>query len=226
MRLLVVRHYRTLNNASRRIMGWGDAPPVPDWEDDLQTVADRLAAAGIRFDAYYSSALERARKTAEYFAGRFPPAPLISHPDLNEVHYGELFGLTKQTVCAAFPRYKTDVDYVFPGGESFRQMQQRSTARIQALESEFAGRTLLLVVHAGVIRALVSHFLGLAFEPHLKRRVSHRYIGDFLIEGGQCRRYDELGRPSGFVKDGVIELPWTLRPFSGTGTEALAARPR
>ncbi len=59
-----------------------------------------------------------------------------------------------------------------------------------------------------MIRGLVSHFLGLNYADHLKHKISHRYIGDFLLEGNTCVRYDELGKLSGFVRDGVIQVPF------------------
>lgn len=207
MRAIVVRHFRTLNNESRCIMGWGDAPPAANWEDDLEVVDRAFDAGGLHFDAYYSSALGRAQETARYYAQRRGEDEILSAPALNEVNYGEFFGLSKQSVEETCPQYKTDADYVFPGGESFHQMQERSVACLLDLETLHTGQTLLLVVHAGVIRGLISQFLGLELESNLKRKVSHRYIGDFSIEHGVCVRYNELGRPSGFVKDGVIEVP-------------------
>lgn len=67
--------------------------------------------------------------------------------------------------------------------------------------------TILVVVHAGVIRGLICSFLGLDFASNLKQRISHRYIGDFELQDGRCIRYDELGKPSGFVKQGELSLP-------------------
>ena len=66
---------------------------------------------------------------------------------------------------------------------------------------------MLVVVHAGVIRGLISHCLELDYSSNLKRRIGHQYIGDFTIEGKSCVRYDELGRPSGFIKDGIVKAP-------------------
>jgi len=58
-----------------------------------------------------------------------------------------------------------------------------------------------------VIRGLISYCLQLDYSSNLKRRIGHQYIGDFTIEGKNCVRYDKLGRPSGFVKDGIIKVP-------------------
>ena len=42
MRLFVVRHYKTISNAQRLIIGWGDSPPADGWEADLVAVSDAL----------------------------------------------------------------------------------------------------------------------------------------------------------------------------------------
>lgn len=208
MRVIVVRHYKTVNNVQQRIMGWGDAPPAPDWEQDLISVDGRLRAREIGFDAVYSSRLERAKQTARYYAARYGLARVTAAQALNEVNYGSLYQKPKSWVVQYVPEYKTDPDFVYPEGESFRQMQRRSVDFLVGLEKGHRRQILLLVVHAGVIRGLVCHFLGLDFGMNLKRKVSHRYIGDFVIEDGVCVSYDELGKPSGFVSDGVIAMPY------------------
>jgi broad specificity phosphatase PhoE len=221
MRLILVRHYRTINNQARLIIGWGDAPPADDWEEDLQEVTSRLRAAGIRFGVVWSSELVRARQTARYYADALGCDLVREAPQLNEVDYGELFGCPKEWVAEHIPEYKTDPDFVFPAGESFRQMQRRSVDFVLCLQRVYPAQTVLVVAHAGVIRGLACHFLGLDLAANLKRKVSHRYIGDFLLEKDRCLAYDELGKPSGFVKDGAVQLPW--RPPAGGATHAVSA---
>lgn len=207
MRVIVVRHYKTLINASDLIMGWGDAPRVQDWEEDLAYVDRRLQHRRVRIDAVYSSYLERARQTAMYYAKRRGIPLIHDSPALNEVNYGSLYKKPKKWVAQNFPQYKTDPDFVYPEGESFRQMQKRSVNFLRSLAQRHADQTLLVVVHAGVIRGLVCDFLGLDYAPNLKRKISHRYIGEFDFSGGACIGYDELGCPSGFVKQGILDLP-------------------
>ena len=218
MRLILVRHYKTLINASASIMGWGDAPRVKEWETDLAAVHQVLVDRSVRIDAVYSSYLERARQTAMYYAALQGIHIVHDSPELNEVNYGKLFRKSKHWVAKHIPEYKTDPDFVFPEGESFRQMQKRSVEFVKSLEARHAGHTLLMVMHAGVIRGLVCHFLGLDYAPNLKHKVSHRYIGDMRIESGDCLYYDELGKPSGFQKSGVMSLPWQRQPNTGPAT--------
>ncbi len=207
MRLILVRHYKTLNNACRRILGWTDSPPVPHWEEGLAQLERVLRERGLQFDWIYSSRLERARATAEWFAQRYGGLRVRECTELNEVDYGELAQLCKRWVAEHVPEYKRNPSYVFPHGESFQAMRERSLRCVLGMESEHESDTLLVVAHAGVIRGLITHFLELSFADNLRRKVSHRYIGDFLIHNQRCVRYDELGEPSGFIRDGVIEIP-------------------
>jgi broad specificity phosphatase PhoE len=207
MRAIVVRHYKTLLNASDRILGWGDAPRVEGWRADVNFVESRLREESIHFDAIYSSALERARQTAMFYARLNRIYIVHDSEQLNEVNYGSLYGKSKKWVAKHIPEHKKDPDYVYPEGESFRQMQQRSVSFLVSLAQSRPGQTLLFVVHAGVIRGLVSHFLGLDYAENLKRKISHRYIGQMEFEGVECKRYDELGQRSGFVRSGAVKLP-------------------
>ncbi|MBL3590921.1 MAG: histidine phosphatase family protein [gamma proteobacterium endosymbiont of Lamellibrachia anaximandri] len=220
MRAIVVRHYKTLINASGLIMGWGDAPPVKGWKADMSYVDAILNEHNIQFSAVYTSYLERARQTGMFYA-RKRGIPLVQDTlALNEINYGILYRKSKSWVEKTFPLHKKDPDFVYPDGESFRQMQTRSVIFFDSLAAKHQDETILVVVHAGVIRGFVSHFLGLPYAKNLKRKITHRYIGDFMFEGDQCVCYDELGKPSGFVRDGAISIPLErldrLRPGLGS----------
>ena len=208
MRAIITRHYKTLINAAEEILGWGDSPRDSGWKADVDFVEARLKQHAIRFDAVYSSDLERARQTARFHARYLGIHIIHDTPALNEVNYGKLYKKKKKWVAEHYPKHKKDPDLVYPEGESFRQMQKRSVNFLISLAERNPQQTVLIVAHAGVIRGLVSHLLNLNYEDHLKHKISHRYIGDFLLEGDTCVRYDELGKPSGFVRDGVIQVPF------------------
>ena len=211
MRAIIVRHYKTLLNSAGQIMGWKDAPREKGWLADVTFVDERLREHDISFDAIYSSDLERARQTAMYYGRSHGIHIVHDSPSLNELDYGLFSRKSKKWVEKNVPKHKKDPDFVYPEGESFRQMQRRSVAFLSALTESRPEDTILLVVHAGVIRGLVSHFLGLEYVDHLKRKISHRYIGEFLFTGNNCVRYDELGKLSGFVREqGGVDIPWHL----------------
>lgn len=204
MRLVLIRHYKTKFNASGQIMGWGDSPQVDEWLDDLVFIEQALVQQRITPAAVYTSALGRARRTGNYFAKKLGQRCAHHDPQLNEVNYGRLTEKSKKWVAAHYPLHKKDPDFVYPEGESFRQMQTRCVRFVNQLASECPGETLLCVAHAGVIRALVSHFLQLDFTPQLKRHISHRYIGALSFEDALCKDYQEWGEPSGFILEAAI----------------------
>ncbi|MEA3410110.1 MAG: histidine phosphatase family protein [Pseudomonadota bacterium] len=206
-RAIVIRHYKTLFNATQTIMGWQDAPGAEGWREDAERIDAVLRERVGCIDAVCTSSLERARNTAMYFAREFGLSTVHEADELKEVNYGALYGKKKHWVAAHIPQHKIDPDFVYPDGESFRQMQDRSVRYFRTLAKRYPGQTVLVVVHAGVIRGLVSECAGLDYAANLKRKVSHQYIGDFKLLGDTCIRYDELGKPSGFVRDGVLETP-------------------
>ena len=208
MRAIITRHYKTIINASDEILGWGDSPRDKGWRADVEFVSTRLREQGINFDAVFSSDLERSRQTAMFHSRLFGIHVINSTAALNEVNYGKLYKKKKKWVAEHYPLHKVDPDFVYPKGESFRQMQQRSVCYFLSLAKSYPEQTVLIVAHAGVIRGLVSHFLGLDYKDHLKHKISHRYIGDFQFDGADCVHYDELGKPSGFINDGAIRIPF------------------
>ncbi len=208
MRLIAVRHYKTLINQSGQIMGWGDSPRSEDWQIDVAFVDGVMHKNSLKFAAVYTSDLERSRQTGMYHAKKRGIKLIYDQPELNEVNYGALYKKSKKWVEKHIPKHKNDPDFVYPKGESFRQMQQRSVGFIEKLRKKHKNDTVLLVVHAGVIRGMVCHFLGLPLGENLKRKISHCYIGDFLFKHGKCVEYNELGKESGFVRDKIISVPY------------------
>lgn len=208
MRIILIRHYKTQTNEDGRILGWGDSPPYKNWKTDFNYVDAILTEQGVDFDAVYSSDLERSRQTANLHARVLGISTVNSSAELNEINYGEVQQKRKSWVGDNYPKHKKDPDMVYPGGESFRQMQQRSVRYLSALVKDHPKQSALVVAHAGVIRGLISHFLRLEYADNLERRIPFRYIGDFLFKGKHCVRYKELGRFSGFVRDRVVKIPF------------------
>ncbi|HEY5734720.1 MAG TPA: histidine phosphatase family protein [Gammaproteobacteria bacterium] len=209
MRAILIRHYKTLINASDEIMGWGDAPRAKDWEPDLTYVSKILDNQDIQYTSVYTSDLERSRQTGRYFAKMRGISILHDHAELNEVNYGSLYRKSKKWVKNNIPQYKTEADYVFENGESFRQMQKRSVDFFLSLPEKHKDETILIVAHAGVIRGLICYFLDLDYTSNLKQKITHRYVGEYRFMDKNCTRYSELGEPSGFVENGLVKIPFT-----------------
>ena len=206
MRVLLTRHFRTRANADGRILGWSDSEACDDARADIDFVESRLHEQNITVDEIFSSDLRRSVRTAKIHAGHLGLTQVTRSPAFNEINYGRLQTLEKSEVPRLYPQHKKDPDFVYPDGESFRQMQERSVAYLNSLVPTHADKTILIVAHAGVIRGLVSHLLNLDFGDQLRQAIPFRYIGDFQMDQGICVNYAEHGELSGFVVNGVVEL--------------------
>ncbi len=166
-RVLLVRHGQTDWNREGRWQGQA-GPGLNEtgvWE--AQTVAERLASAGV--ELLYSSDLERALQTTAALTARLGLEPVID-PDLREVDVGDWSGLTWEQVMVRYPagyaRWRRGLSG-WRGGESYEQMHRRSVAALERILGAHEGRSVAVVAHGGPIRALVSHVVGLpAHERH------------------------------------------------------------
>jgi broad specificity phosphatase PhoE len=164
MRLILIRHAATDENAALRYGGQANVPLNERGRAEARAVGARLARAGSA--AIYTSELARALQTAEIVgaAAGLAPQPLA---ELREIELGEWEPLTPEELYRRFPdqmqAFARDPDRpVRPGGESYSQLQQRALAALDTIRAAHpAGATVLAVSHGGTIRALLSHVIGL-----------------------------------------------------------------
>lgn len=122
-------------------------------------VAERLA--GLPVDALYSSPLERACETAEPTAQRTGLA-VKQEAGLLECDFGEWTGavLSKLSLLPEWHTVQHNPSaFRFPGGESFRQMQDRMVGALEVLAAAHPGGVVCFS-HADPIKAAVAHALG------------------------------------------------------------------
>src|SRR5207244_1907785 len=99
--LLLVRHAETECNVAARLSGWTDSHLSPRGEAQVELPAPHFNRAPGHAAAIYASPLVRTRRTAEAIA-RLTGHRLIFDPDLREMHFGELEGLTIDSVRAGY----------------------------------------------------------------------------------------------------------------------------
>jgi probable phosphoglycerate mutase len=162
-----------------------------------EALGDRLARAGFRPDVVATSVLPRAIETAEIVALRLglDPATTTRDCDLCERHPGEADGLRWDELVARYGALDPvgDPDRpMSPGGESGRAFRQRAWSAVERLAAANEGRTVMAVVHGGVILAATLRFLGLA-----PRSFAHDLANTSLTEW--------VRRPGG---------PWLLHRFN------------
>ncbi|MBI1813818.1 MAG: histidine phosphatase family protein [Deltaproteobacteria bacterium] len=165
MRLVLVRHGETDGQSSIRYYGATDVGL-----SDLGRAQMRCAAAalaGERFAAVYASNLSRAREGARIVS--VCREPVIALPGFNEVDFGEWEGLTDDEIRAHDPARHAEWrahlaarrDFQYPAGDSTAAFRRRVAATLHALLDVAPRGALLMVLHKGVIRTILSELLQL-----------------------------------------------------------------
>jgi probable phosphoglycerate mutase len=164
--LLLIRHGETAWNAEHRIQGQLDIPLSTTGIRQAAQLAQRLAAEPI--DAIVTSDLARARMTAEPLAA-VSGLELRVEPLLKERHFGVFEGRTVDEIAAGMPDHfaawrARDPAWAMPGGESGRQFIARVLEGLRLLATAYAGRTVAVVAHGGVLDVAYRHAGGLAWD--------------------------------------------------------------
>jgi probable phosphoglycerate mutase len=123
-------------------------------------VAERLA--GLEVEALYSSPLERACQTAEPSARR-TGLEVTREAGLLECDFGDWTGAGLARL-SGLPEWHAvqhnPSGFRFPGGESFRQMQDRMVDTLERLAVAHPGGAVICFSHADPIKAAMAHALG------------------------------------------------------------------
>ncbi|HEY7984528.1 MAG TPA: histidine phosphatase family protein [Ktedonobacterales bacterium] len=183
MRLIVVRHGETANNAEQRLTGQLDVPLNALGERQARAVAGALA--GERFDLAVASDLLRARQTAEAIAQSLD-VPVVYDPDLREIAAGEWEGLTRAEIHDRYPdalaRWDADaVAYAPPGGETVAQLAERVARALARSRQAQPDGAVLWVTHGVVIGVLICQVLGIALAHRWQFRRDNAAITELAV---------------------------------------------
>ncbi len=159
--IYLMRHGEINGVKTRRYIGSTDLPLSEKGIVQAQFWHQKLN--NIRFDAIYTSPLERAMHTAEIISGQNASALKII-PDLAEIHLGEWDGKKVQSIQKRFPdawkqRGSDFAGFRPPGGESFQDLSNRVLPAFFDITSCDQKKILLLVAHAGVNRVILARLL-------------------------------------------------------------------
>lgn len=129
----------------------------------------RLASYGI--EHLYSSDLIRAKQTAETIGG-FLGLEVDILPQIHEIDFGELTGLTNDEIKERFSDFNEEraeqtSDLPYPGGESGQDVINRAMPIIEKLCQE-SDETIAIVTHGGVIRAICAYVMQTELKNKLK----------------------------------------------------------
>ena len=164
--LYLVRHGETVGESSVRFFGRTDVALSDVGREQVQALAPLVRH--VAFQAVVHSPLVRAQESAEILVAELlePPALTEAAPDLIEVDFGDIEGLTDGEIAAKMPGWyrdwKAGTAQGFPGGETFSGFARRMQTAIDGLLARHPAGNLLVVVHKGVIKRALAHLLGLS----------------------------------------------------------------
>ena len=159
----------------------------PKGRVESEAVGERLA--GEKIDAIYASPLDRTRETAAILAGRLD-LPVFVRDDLIELDFGEWTGLTFDQVRADkrwVPWQSCRSIAAIPGGESWRQVQDRVVAALFDLRRLHPEGAVVVVTHGDVIRAALLFALGMPLDFYNRIEVATASISTVRIDDSQIR---------------------------------------
>jgi len=129
--------------------------------EQAQAAADRLAAYS-KVAAIYASPLERTRETAAPI-GKALGLPVTVERGLVECDFGTWTGRELKELYK-LPEWqqvlRTPSQFRFPEGESFLEMQARTSDAVQRLVAAHPGEMIVCVSHADPIKVMVADAMG------------------------------------------------------------------
>jgi probable phosphoglycerate mutase len=167
--IYLIRHGQTEFNREDRVQGRVDSPLTEHGRAQARAMGERLAALIAAEPGDWrleTSPLGRARQSAEIIAETAGlPAPAVE-PRLIEVSYGEMEGLLREEVDRRWPEFADAVGMFgrAPGGETIEALAERVGDWLAAARAAPAGRRLVAVTHAGVVRVARGLYLGLGHD--------------------------------------------------------------
>jgi alpha-ribazole phosphatase len=155
------------------------------------------------WDRIISSPLLRCREFAEELGGR-RDLPVAVESDLREVGFGAWEGRTPDEIATSDPHafesfYRDPVHCRPAGAEPLEEFVDRVTRAIQAIVRRCAGERILVVSHAGVMRATVASTIGAG--PEAMYRIQVRNAGVSRIRYGRYGPRLELHNARVFSSD-------------------------
>jgi broad specificity phosphatase PhoE len=151
--ILLVRHGETREAAERRYPSAQDLSLNERGRAQAIALAETLQSVGL--DAVFASPSQRAGETA---------VPLVTQrhlelhviPELAEMGFGQLRGMSLEEAAHAFPEVlkrwlENPFEVTLPEGEPFLDFVGRVRRVRLRLTREWAGRTIMVVTHGGVI---------------------------------------------------------------------------
>lgn len=168
--VLLIRHGQSEGNAERRFGGHTATPLSPRGRKQAVATAEALKKDSLT--AIYSSDLERAIETATPLS-TLTGLPINATDAFRERSVGVMEGLTFEAAAQKHPEeyaalLRRDFEHVLNGGESYRQLLDRSRNKLDEIITRHRGGKIAVFSHTGTICILSLHLMGALDAPELK----------------------------------------------------------
>jgi probable phosphoglycerate mutase len=169
-KVLLIRHGQSEGNAAGRFGGHTNTPLSP--RGRKQSIATAQALTSESLSAIYSSDLPRAMQTAEPLA-KLTRIEIQPTDAFRERSVGVMEGLTFEEAAEKHPdQYaallRRDFEHVLSGGESYRQLLDRASQKLDEAIEQHKGGRIAVFSHTGTICILALHLMGALDAPELK----------------------------------------------------------
>ncbi len=193
----VMRHGEPVGG--RKYRGQIDDPlSAKGWAQMHAAVGDYTA-----WQQIVSSPLSRCAEFAQQLAQK-NTIPLMFDPRLQEVGFGDWEGKTSTEITATdasllFNFKRDPIAFRPANAEPIADFYQRVSAAWDELVLQFAGQHVLVVAHAGVIRMLLAHVLGMPPAHGYRIEVASAAISRFSVT-----QQDGVAQSALIFHDGVL----------------------
>ena len=175
--LLIVRHGRTVANASGLLQGRVDNPLDVVGRQQAHEISLALGTV----DIVVSSPLQRARETAEPLG-----LPLRLDERWIELDYGEWDELPITEVTAdQWTQWRSDSTFAPPGGESLAELDQRVAEACNDLLAEAAELNVAVFTHVSPIKSAMAWALGVEEQISWRLQVGQAQISRIAVREGR-----------------------------------------
>lgn len=182
MNLHLIRH-TSLNISSGICYGQSDVDVSSTFQIESKALADKLAH--IRFDAVYTSPLQRCIKLAKTLS----KGQLQIDERLKELYFGDWEMQAWDHISRdVFDAWANDYANLSPpNGESFSQLHIRSKAFIEEVSGHSHGKNVAVVTHGGVIRAMLAEVLNMPLKGLFRIVIDHASVTQISFDGSVPR---------------------------------------
>jgi probable phosphoglycerate mutase len=173
-KIYLVRHGKIIWDKEKAYIGQIDLALAP--EGRAQSLGLKEWFGGVPLDQAYCSPLIRCVNTLDgLLEGRNIPWATVA--ELQEISMGDWEGQSFLEIRTRYPQAYDErgreIDrFAPPGGESFFELQQRVMPAFEKIVKT-GGKNQLLVLHAGVIRVILSGILGISLKNLFKWPISY-----------------------------------------------------